>query len=299
MAYYMEELGVDLDLVGGDRVAWLARIRQLEDRVQRLETEAGRVGEITSDGVPWFCRSEETGGGGGTQAAGPATALVHSLPLARGLEAAEPTDGGGGVMIVPGSPLPAAGYGRPLVMDRRGAPKPPSPDWTDVAGGMQIRDIQDIIRPVISRNGYWAHPEQLLLVMIADEDREIRTAAIQHIRAAREREKEGQEVRKFTLPTINFGAQRYVDLIDSAAEKVTEPPLLRDLSVTELQGIAAAPLRVSAYPVHTQAVERAVRDVTEASLRVVGEEARHGRITACIKHRKSVPKFNSKRDVQI
>ncbi|KAF0290794.1 hypothetical protein FJT64_027822 [Amphibalanus amphitrite] len=138
MAYYMEELGVDLDLVGGDRVAWLARIRQLEDRVQRLETEAGRVGEITSDGVPWFCRSEETGGGGGTQAAGPATALVHSLPLARGLEAAEPTDGGGGVMIVPGSPLPAAGYGRPLVMDRRGAPKPPSPDWTDVAGGMQI-----------------------------------------------------------------------------------------------------------------------------------------------------------------
>ncbi|KAF0291217.1 hypothetical protein FJT64_001141 [Amphibalanus amphitrite] len=161
------------------------------------------------------------------------------------------------------------------------------------------QDIQDIIRPVISRNGYWAHPEQLLLAMVADEDREIRTAAIQHIRAAREREKEGQEVRKFTLPTINFGAQRYVDLIDWAAEKVTEPPLLRDLSVTELQGIAAAPLRVSAYPVHTQAVERAVRDVTEASLRVVGEEARHGRITACIKHRKSVPKFNSKRDVQM
>ncbi|KAF0299123.1 Receptor-type tyrosine-protein phosphatase U [Amphibalanus amphitrite] len=70
------------------------------------------------------------------------------------------------------------------------------------------QDIQDIIRPVISRNGYWAHPEQLLLAMVADEDREIRTAAIQHIRAAREREKEGQEVRKFTLPTINFGAQR-------------------------------------------------------------------------------------------
>ncbi|KAF0293484.1 hypothetical protein FJT64_008702 [Amphibalanus amphitrite] len=127
MAYYMEELGVDLDLVGGDRVAWLARIRQLEDRVQRLETEAGRVGEITSDGVPWFCRSEETGGGSGTQAAGPATALVHSLPLARGLEAAEPTDGGDYLWGIPGSaavPLPTAGYSPPPIVDQ-GAPEPP------------------------------------------------------------------------------------------------------------------------------------------------------------------------------
>ena len=159
------------------------------------------------------------------------------------------------------------------------------------------REIQDIIRPVISRNGYWAHPEQLLIAMVADEDREHRTEAIRHIRAARDKGKHEQEVRSFSLPTINFNAQRYTDLIDWAAEDVTEPPLLRDLSDSELCEISAAPLQIPAYPVHTQAVERAVRDVTEASSRVVGEEARHGRITACIKHRKIIPVFNSKRDV--
>ena len=129
------------------------------------------------------------------------------------------------------------------------------------------REIQDTIRPVISRNGYWAHPEQLLLAMVADEDRESRTEAIRHIRAARQRGKQEQEVRSFSLPTINFDAQRYVDLIDWAAEDVTEPPLLRGLSDSELGEISAASLRIPAYPVHTQAVERAVRDVTEASSR--------------------------------
>ena len=157
-------------------------------------------------------------------------------------------------------------------------------------------DIQRIIRPVISRNGFWAHPEQVLLAMISDEDQQIRTEAIQHIQAARGRGQQ-EEVRSFTLPTINFDAQRYVDIIDWTAEEITEPPLLCDLSDAELQEITTAPLEIPAYPVHTQAVERAIRDVTDASSRVVGEEARHGHITACLKHRKIIPVFNSKRDV--
>ena len=104
-------------------------------------------------------------------------------------------------------------------------------------------------------------------------------------------------MRSFTLPTINLNAQLYVDLIDWAAE-VTEPPRLRHLSDSELHEISAVPLRVPAYPVHTQAVERVVRDVTEASSRMVGEEPRHDRITACIKHRKILPVIDYKLDVR-
>ena len=96
--------------------------------------------------------------------------------------------------------------------------------------------------------------------MIADENQQCCTEAIQHIQAARGRrrkeeaqgEEEAEQVRvgSFTLPTINFDAQRYVDIMDWVAEEVTEPPLLRDLSDAELQEITAAPLKVPAYPVH-------------------------------------------------
>lgn len=78
---------------------------------------------------------------------------------------------------------------------------------------------------------------------------------------------------------------------------VSQPPLLRDLCEAELLLVADAPLVIPAYPVHTQAVERAVRTVTEACSAVVGEEARHGLIAAKIKHRQILPAINTKKDL--
>ena len=42
------------------------------------------------------------------------------------------------------------------------------------------------------------------------------------------------------------------------------------------------------YPVHTVAVERAVKVVTEAAGAVVGEEQRHGFICSRLRHRQGV-----------
>ena len=155
-------------------------------------------------------------------------------------------------------------------------------------------DIQEVVRPVLQRNAYWAHAEQLLLGMVADDDTEIRVEAVRQIRAARQRETE--DVRPFRLPALNFGASRYSELISWSTEAVTQPPLLRHLTDDELQAIERTPLQVPSYPVHTQAVERAVRTVTEACLAVQGEEARHGFITARLKHRHRLPVFESKKD---
>lgn len=155
-------------------------------------------------------------------------------------------------------------------------------------------EIQDIVRPVMQRNGFWAHPEQLLLAMVADEDAQTRRDAIQHITGARQRDTAG--VRPFRMPRVNFRAAHYTQLIDWETEMVTEPPLLRHLGSEELAAIVAAPHSVPAYPVHTQAVERFVRMVTEASSRVLGEEARHGLINARLQHRRKLPVFNTKRD---
>ena len=153
---------------------------------------------------------------------------------------------------------------------------------------------QATVRPVIQRNGYWAHPEQLLLAMVDDDDGVVREQAIHHISAARE--KLIEELRVFAIPPINFEAVSYVNMI-SWCGPITQPPLLRDLGDSELQNIARAPIAVPPHPVHTQAVERAVRPVTEICSAVVGEEARHGLITAKLRHRQILPAINSKKDL--
>ena len=158
-------------------------------------------------------------------------------------------------------------------------------------------DIQAIVRPVLQRNGYWAHPEQLLLAMVSDDSRETREKAVTLIRAARLQVTE--DVRSFELPDINFAAAGYMDLIDWSSVDVTEPPLLRDLSDDDLQEIVDTPAVLPLYPVHTQAVERTVKLVTEACSSVLGEEARHGLITARLRHRGILPVFNSKQDLRL
>ena len=56
------------------------------------------------------------------------------------------------------------------------------------------------------------------------------------------------------------------------------------------------PLEVPNYPCHTQAVERAIKLVSEASAAVVGQEAREGFISQQIKERQELSKFESKKD---
>ena len=70
------------------------------------------------------------------------------------------------------------------------------------------------------------------------------------------------EVRPFRPPTVNFGAAAVSQLISWDVEAITEPPLLRRLSDGGLQAIVETPPTVVPYPVHTQAVERAVKTVT-------------------------------------
>ena len=63
--------------------------------------------------------------------------------------------------------------------------------------------------------------------------------------------------------------------------------ILRDLGDSELRNIVPVPIAFLPYPVRTKAVERAERPVTESCSAIVGEEARHGLITAKLRHRAS------------
>ena len=153
--------------------------------------------------------------------------------------------------------------------------------------------LQRFIQPVIQRNAFWCHPEAVLLGMTADQDPQVRDRAVQLIMQCRQQPRE--QVRPFLLPKVNFSASNFTELLDWKVEDITEPPLTMNLSDEEVQGIRSAPLDMGAFPVHTVAVERAVKVVTEAAGAVVGERQRHGWICSRLRHRQQLPVVSSKK----
>ncbi|GBM07703.1 Protein SSUH2 [Araneus ventricosus] len=159
----------------------------------------------------------------------------------------------------------------------------------------------DIIEPVISRNAYFAAPENMLLAMLTDERCDIRTLAARRIVNAMEIDPDGNCVRRFIIPVVNFRATDYVDLNDRQACNVTPPIILRHMSSHELLQMMQDDVPMDGrdfikFPSHTQAVERIVKLVTEASRKRVGPQNRDGFITATLKSRKKMPQFESKKD---
>jgi hypothetical protein len=90
-------------------------------------------------------------------------------------------------------------------------------------------ELKAVVDPVIQRNAYFSHPENLLLSMLTDDDRKIRELACRRILKARSLNgSKGSIPRTFEIPVINFESDVYYDMIDwqSAELKLTEPPLL-------------------------------------------------------------------------
>jgi hypothetical protein len=158
-------------------------------------------------------------------------------------------------------------------------------------------ELKTVVDPVIQRNGYFAHPENLLLAMISDDRRHVRELGLRRLMKAKKQKKSG--LRKFAIPILNFQANEYFDLIDWQ-EHLTEPPLLLELSEDEIshhiREAACAMMEFPKFPCHTQAVERCVKLVTEASAAVSGAEARHGFIHVRLESRSQMPCFETKSD---
>jgi len=158
-------------------------------------------------------------------------------------------------------------------------------------------DIKNTIWSVIRRNSYWAHEENALLAMLADDDLANRQAAICRIKSIRRAPiSTQQQVREFLLPAVDESVETLTGLLPPAC--AFEPPLTMQLSVEQLDKIAEEPIRME-VPCHSQAVERCVRMVTEASSQVYGMDARDGYIKARIKSREMTPSFKSKQHFHV
>ena len=110
----------------------------------------------------------------------------------------------------------------------------------------QVRYLSDnlkkIVDPVIQRNAYFSHPENVLLAILTDSRPHIRQLGLQRILKVRSTEMSGEHVRKFCIPRLNFDAVNYEDMIDwsSADTPVTEPPVMMRMTDTELKDLIKA-----------------------------------------------------------
>lgn len=159
------------------------------------------------------------------------------------------------------------------------------------------QNILKIVDPVIERNAYFAHPENLLICLLNDNKRSLRELALRRILKTRN-DPTRKQIREFIIPKINFKATTYYDLIDWQNCELSEPPILASISNDNLnQLINTVPeMDLVKFPCHTQAVERHVKIVSEASLSVSGKESRDGYVMAKLQSRSEMPVFETKKD---
>jgi hypothetical protein len=181
--------------------------------------------------------------------------------------------------------------------------------WKLISNSRYLPDaIRSYIDPVIQRNAFFAHPENILLAMMSDDRPHIRGLGCRRVLAARalkmDQNTDSDEIRVFKVPSLIFDAQEYYEIIDWQSEQRSEPPLTRNIDEGLLRSCAENPLSAPAinfpyFPCHTQAVERGVRLVTEACEAVVGEDKRDGFIWSRIASRSVMPHFETKSDYRL
>ncbi|KAK3931073.1 Differentially expressed in FDCP 6 [Frankliniella fusca] len=161
------------------------------------------------------------------------------------------------------------------------------------------KKYRDVLQKYIQNNAYFAHPENVLVAMVKDDRAEVRRLGVQRVLQARSQPAAAVgEVRRFTVPQLNFSATDYVEIVDWNSVPVTPPPLLAHIPSAELEAMLLLPetpaIDIPAFPCHCQAVERAVKMVTEAAANASTPDDRDGNIRQKIASRRLMPEFKTK-----
>lgn len=173
-------------------------------------------------------------------------------------------------------------------------------------------EYRTVVDKALLRNSYWAHFENVLLGMLGDSRESVRQKAIAKILEIRNfnrnkptTSKKGRgrpkkvpsnlpsQIRRFNLmKSINFSASDYVELVEwdkLTLAQLNEPPLTMSIADDKL-----CEFKVPEFPSNSQATERCVRLVTEASGSAFGEENRDLIIRSTVFSREINSCFSSK-----
>lgn len=159
------------------------------------------------------------------------------------------------------------------------------------------------VKHYILQNAYFAHPENLLLAMIADERKHVREFGYAKIIKCRQAANSGQpqKLRKFQKPTtsqINFRCDEYYDLLFWNKITILEPPFTHKFSIEELEKFMSADAAIDLphIPVHTQACEYFIQGLSESVTHVAGQENQEGYLKLKMMHRARMGVFTKKKD---
>ena len=138
-------------------------------------------------------------------------------------------------------------------------------------------DLFKIVIKEMTINGFYCHPEALILSMIHDPNPTIKEKGIALIEQCRNA-KPTAIVRRFEVPPhINFQAQHYYDLLDFSKfgpNEFCSPPLLSNFSIDEIRNLKFD-RDYDMIPCHSQHVERFVSLTSKAAQTVTGEANVH------------------------
>ena len=169
----------------------------------------------------------------------------------------------------------------------------------------QPLEVQDVVKPAIQRNAYFAEPGIMLTSMLEDQDINVRNRGIEKIRKLRStppkkpKSKVLKGIRKHEIPELNWGASKWTEIIDLEKVKIHEPRITKKLSLEKVEAAKDSPLCFPKYPCHSQTVERMVKLVTEVSGEVYGEKSQREKAVAVLASRKNRKVYETKKDYDV
>ena len=161
---------------------------------------------------------------------------------------------------------------------------------------LQSPAVQKILQPTLERSAWNSHSEPILSTMVCSNDKEERQFAVEKILKIRGKNQLGNsKPRPMKLPKLNLAATQLQDLIDWKGAK--EPVLTCNLTKEEIKQIKIEPLQAPYFCLHTQGMERIVKETTLASETVYGYESRDGFIRARAENRGLMSSLDTKADL--
>ena len=162
---------------------------------------------------------------------------------------------------------------------------------------LQSCEVQDIVIPYARSSAWFSHSEAVLQTMLCSNQREDRVFAVEKILEIRGDSMYGSmKPRARRLPELNVNARDLQSLI--SWKNSHEPVLTCHMAKEEIIKMKDQAMVVPYYCVHTQGIERAVKEVTQASEAVYGFERRDGWIRARANNRNLMPKLGTKKDLE-
>ena len=158
--------------------------------------------------------------------------------------------------------------------------------------------VVEITFKVLQNNEFFAHPQNILLGMLGDDDDNLQKMAVNKLCSLRfkgpshpikndnceegfiEPSSVGTEctaIQKFLIPKINFKANSFHKMVNLNVPDIHEPQATTQFSYEEINELRLRTLKLD-HPCHDRAVERHVKLVIEASASTTGHERRDGMI---------------------